>query len=279
MRILLHCAIVALGAARLAAAQTAQPDMVSRKLVEEIAGGDTLLVGQLPAKLQGKLYLPATSRVVGSLGQAALIASSLSTEQTLKDLEREMPKLGWKLLLHSRPDWGFVFAKEDQRDYGLVFCGNDTWLTISSVPSTAPGSRFRVAADRVFSSCEGVSFIQGGRWRPPPTYDGAPVRLLNPTAARAAAYDVCMPATMAWDNASQVMLETSLGIDSLLAWYGKQLDDAGWVAAKPGSASKSWTRVDSTGKTAQLDLRVETKPDMPRCKDASYRIRLVKPPL
>jgi hypothetical protein len=265
-------------AARVATAQTSQPAVVSRQLVEEIAGGDTLRVGALPPSLRNKLYLPSTSRVVGSLGNAAVVASSLSVEETLKGLEREMPKLGWKLLLHSRPDWGFVFAREDMQGYGLVFCGNDTWLTISALPSTGTGSRFRASSDRAPGQCDGVSFVEGGRWRPPPTYQGASARLINPPSARAAAYDVCMPGTMTWANGATTVLETSMGVDSLLAWYGKQLDEAGWRPVNPGGLTKSWTRVDSAGKLAQLDLRIDSKPDAPRCKDASYQIRLVKQP-
>jgi len=273
-RFLLSLAVIG----SVASAQSPQPDMVSRKLVEEIAGGDTLLIGQLPAKLRNKLYLPATSRVIGSLGRAALISSSLSTEQTLKDLEREMPKLGWKILLHSRPDWGFVFSQPDQRDYGLVFCGNDAWLTINVLPSASGDTRYRASADMFGGGCDGFSFVEGGRWRPPPAYDAISIRLLNPTAARAQAFDLCMPMSMGWSNVNQTLLETSLSVDSLFAWYGKQLDDSGWRAVPPGGTIRSWTRTDSTGKLAQVDLRIEAKPDMPRCKQASYEIRPVKPP-
>src|SRR5690349_14754651 len=79
-------------------AQT-QPESISRALLAEITG-DTVLVGVLPPTLRNKIYLPATSRVIGAVGRTSMIVSTLPPVETLKALEREMPKLGWKLLLH-----------------------------------------------------------------------------------------------------------------------------------------------------------------------------------
>lgn len=263
-----------------AKSQTPQPDVVSRRLVEEISGGDTLRIGQLPPKLQDKFYLPPTSRVIGSLGSAAVIVSSLPVEQTLKDLEREMPKRGWKLLLHSRPDWGFVFPTAAVGDHGLMFCGNDTWLVVVVVPSAERGTRLRLTAQRGGppGECDhaGLS-VSGGAWRIPPTYDPVPLRLINPTESRAQAFDACQRWTD--NNVGQTILETPLSVDSLLTWYGKQLDSAGWAQTKPGGAFRSWTRADSAGKLFRVDLRIQGVADLPRCKEAFYQIRPVTPPL
>jgi hypothetical protein len=267
--------LVALGLlAQGLAAQSSQPAAVARSLIAEISG-DTVLVGALPAKLQGKVYLPATSRVIGSVGRTGLIVSSLDATRALTELEREMPRLGWKLLLHSRPDWGFVFADDSRIQHGLMFCGNGTWLIVTVAQSSEPGTRLRLTADPLAGDCDGIVSVEQGNWRAPPQYDPIPLRLLNPVGARPHAYDVCR--YTANPNVGQLVMETGLSADSLMAHYARQLADSSWKPTQSTGMSRSWTRPDSAGRPVHLDLRINGRPDQPRCFELFYQIRPVKP--
>ncbi len=255
-------------------AQAPQPPVVSRSVVAEITG-DTVLLGVLPPHLQGKVPLPSTSRVIGAVGRTALIASTLSPTAALKELEREMPRLGWALQLHSRPDWGFVFPEESENLSGGMYCGNGIWLIVMVVPSPAPGTRLRLIADQRGGSCDGMVGMTQGGWRAPATFDPIPLRLLNPVGARTHAYDDCPYAEN--PNVAQALMQTAMSADSLMSHYSKQLAESGWTPAVASSVVRTWTRSDSAGRPVRVELRITGRADQPRCYELSYEIRPVKP--
>jgi hypothetical protein len=270
--------------------QRSQPDdMVPRAIVEDLVStfgmrgaATSLVIGKLPPALEGRLYLPRTSHVVASLvsdvQSTSIIGSSLAREQAFADLKREMPKLGWQMILAPSPSWGFADARpEPGRDSAFVFCGNQRLLVVTPNPRPGVETQMFVATTSLEGgSCDNIAVSSSSGPMPMrPDREFVPVRLINPSAAKSHAFDVCDRAHP--DNGAQDWLQTQMTADELFAYYGKQLADSGWQSAPTAAITRSWARTDSGGRKRVVDIRITAREDAPMCRNLWMDIRTIRP--
>jgi len=244
-----------------------------------MGGQPRLVVAALPAKLAKRLWVPPGSKVLGGLESepvgVAVIRSSLSQESLIAGYRREQLKLGW----NAPPERSLMTTMGFQPAPGsqspdtpdVTVCSAATSLGIS-VRSVGPGlSEIRATA---------VDDMGGGRCTPARA-DGGPgghfpnhPTLVNPPGSS----DTDIKCSF-WNSSAGMGgpdLRTTMTLESILAHYGKQLTDSGWVQTSGQTIGRSWVRKDSTG-TWQINLSVRADSGASGCVDVGMEVRGRRP--
>lgn len=220
-----------LGAAAVAAAQTAQQEMVPLELVQTLMSGPfgqrtapDVLVGRLPEALASRLTLPQESRVVGSVASQGHSASAIavpSTPASARDaFAANLAAAGWRRM---EPPERSGFQSNDY-DPSLTFCqGDSVWLNVGTLPNPRGGSyvilTHRVSRD--LSPCRLPEVRGFVRMR------ASPIPSLAPPAESITRGHGSGGGGDMWETRARI--RTRLGVGELLDHYGAQLRQHGWT--------------------------------------------------
>lgn len=275
---------------------------IPRDLVEALVssmsqgGVPTIVVGQLPQSMAGKVFVPASARILGgtysNAGATAILLSSESADSLSAQLSRELPKLGWRPFSpptqSSFMGWGF--ADPPGRSSGALvattsasmgqlmgnmtrYCGLGSTLNVQIQPSGLTDQRIRmstggsdICAIMQQQQVEMVRMRAGGD---PYAASRAPA-LTNPANAR----DIgACPSLNQTGPGGTTRLNTAMTPDELIAFYAKQLADSGWTPSGTVTAAREWTRTDSAGNRQTVGLRIRIPSDAPNCREIDMDIR------
>src|SRR5450759_331464 len=125
-----------------------QDQPIPRDLVEGLLAvigrtSPSIVVGELPSTLAGKLFIPPGARILGGMytnaGATAILMSPDKPEALAEQFRRELPKLGWTWFEQPNPmsyaSLGFKDAPGSPVGTGStsgpqMYCGTGTTLTV-----------------------------------------------------------------------------------------------------------------------------------------------------
>ena len=287
--ILLAGAVGAPSAAAQGVQPGGQPASVPTELALALAAGGglgttgtpELLVGVLPQQFTARVTAPRGARVVGGAASGnsvlAVLAIPTSSDSAMAHLERELRAQGW-----TAPDFGMGSGggfrpapgeRTAMTGMRSMLCkeGNllSLWPVREETMSTTIVARLNTltAGGPATGPCairvQVASAISGSApvRRPP-----FPTLFNPPGSGDPYANSRCRP-----DGGSmgtQTELRSAMTAEEILDHYGRQLQDSGWTAPKPGSpiVGRVWTRKDSLGVPRHLTLTVITSPLDARCR-------------
>jgi hypothetical protein len=286
--------------ARAQSSRSLNDPAVPRELVEALlsnpaARSPMIVVGEIPAPMVGKIYIPAGARVLGGTvsGSGAMTALAVPGRPDAVEAEfaRELVKLGWTPFAqpsgNSSMTWGFADAPgQSMRSISavgpagytppLMYCGSNSTLTMSIDPSGPAESRVKltttgssVCATMEAQRVEMIRMRAGepvARMRPPV--------LTNPAGSR----DMGSCPNLDRSGGGSARLNTPMTADELFAHYTRQLADSGWTPSPGTTVGREWTRSDSTGKHT-VSLRVRSAPDAPNCRELEMEMRSARRPI
>ena len=257
MALMLGFAINAAPSSVAAGAQQRVPDEMVLALVknmyQELGSPEpAILVGEMPAELRSRTYLPDNARVHGSVvyddRATVIVGVDLGVEETKAALRREMPALGW------RPAEAYDNIGPQTQGAILIpiaFCNeaNDSILVlVDSRGSDGERSLLRMdyAGDKEGSIC---------RPRPQPRRP-QPRRTDVPRGPeRMAARDRLRLGDMrhpplspmasgrcpSGESSSSTMISTEFSGPEIVQHYAAQLEAVGWTRSEPGDSPASFT--------------------------------------
>jgi hypothetical protein len=230
-------------------------------MMRVVSGGrPRLVVGALPTGLAQRLWVPVGASVLGGIESSglgvAVIHSTMTQDSLLAGYRREQVRLGWSPPNNAgNATFGFVPAPTsglptDRMD-GVVFCSTGTTLTII-VAAAEPGmSEIRATAVN-----NGADVCRPAPPRPVIAADYP--TLVNPPGTGAG----FAPGCPSWNYASgggTTRLQSSVPLDSILAFYGRQLTAVGWTATAGETATRSWIHRDSAQRSTELTLMARSE--------------------
>jgi hypothetical protein len=278
--------VVALsGSSRLTAQATRglQDQPIPRDLAEALLAGQagrqaqSIVVGELPPALVGKLFVPTGARILGgtygSSGSTAILTSADKPDALVEQFRREMPKLGWTWF--EQPN-AMAYASLGFKDApgGAVgtapttgpqmYCGSGMTLTVRIDPQGILESRITASVNS--NNMCAMMQQQAARMSSmnDPFRTGRTPLLVNPPGARNQ-LGLCPPNNMNGMN-GRTELSTQLTPDELFVHYGHQLADSGWKPSGGVTVSRTWTKIDSTGTALEFELLIKTFAEVPRCR-------------
>jgi hypothetical protein len=257
---------------------------IPRELVEALLSGmmgraaPSIVVGELPTPLVGKLFIPPRARVLGgtysNASATAVLVSTDSPDSLAAQFQRELPKMGWTWL--SRPI-ASMFSSRGFRDAPnpaapaippvnapITYCGSGATLTVKIDPQGFAENRIIVSSGggNLCSMLQDQIQLMGPGGGPHPVPE-----LINPVGARTVAGSGGCPD----DNfnygagGGETMISTQATVEELFAHYGRQLADSGWKSTTSVSVSRSWSR-DTTSILSEVSLTIKTFPGFPSCR-------------
>ena len=276
----LRAFVLSLCAAPLLAQGSAGPELVPRELVDGLLATrglrqPILFVGEIPREIAGRIYIPANARVVGGMSTGAtstvILLSNARREAIAADLEKELPKLGWKQYDPSAR----VSPYSEFRDAPLpasgmrvnpngpqMFCGPNGGMTINLEPSGFADTRISITATDMNMCAQSTAMSMGGPGRE--DLAARPV-FINPTGARSD-MSACFRGGdegFNWASGGGASLATTMTPEALLEHYSKQMADSGWTATNIVKAARTWTRTDSAGKLLRYTMTIEATGNAP----------------
>jgi len=264
-----------------------QDQPISRDLVEALLAGPSgrvtpsIVVGELPPAILGKLYVPAGARILGGtssgLSSVAILMSAEKPDALAEEFRREMPALGWTWFDQPNATTYATMGFKDApggappaASRTQTYCGAGATLTVRIDPQG-------VLESRIFASVAGGNFgammqQQAVRVSGPtdPLRNGRTPVLINPPGAHNQ-IGVCPPNNMTGPG-GRTELATQMTPDELFAHYGRQLADSGWKPGGGATVSRTWTKIDSTGTAFELELMIKTFALIPTCRRLSTSI-------
>jgi hypothetical protein len=266
-----------------------QPDSIPLELATALIssgglpGDPQILVGSLPGWMTNRVYIAPTARVVGSafIGTTAvaIVSSPEMPDVAMAALKRELAARGWKTP-PPQPSFGGGFRSATMNMTGgdltrAILCGADNQLL------TATASRRRgVSTDIVMRI---ATYTGNGTCTPrevPPEFRRSPWPTLYHPAGVSENPQACNVENGFGSNGTGAIVRSSIGSDSLLDHYAKQLRDSGWQS--PGSAGsivgRTWTKTDSTGGPVELTITAASSPRDPMCRTLNMSVRTLRKP-
>jgi hypothetical protein len=279
--------LLLIGAATQATAQSAAgTELVPRELVDGLLSRGSMAkpviyVGEIPREMVGKIYVPKNARILGGMSTnsngTAVILVPGPRESVAADLEKELPKLGWK---QQDPSQRMMNPYSEFHDAPIpagamrinpvgaqTFCGPSGGMTITLDPSGFADTRMTITASDVspcFSAANTATLPAALREQ----FAGRPT-LFNPVGARNDFGGVCTRGNMdvvGMGFPGNNMLASTLPPQALLDHYSKQLTDSGWTVIPTEKVSRTWQRNDSTGKPMRYTITIESAPTTQGCR-------------
>ncbi|HKW11238.1 MAG TPA: hypothetical protein VJO33_12725, partial [Gemmatimonadaceae bacterium] len=273
MRALTRATVLTLSLALTSGVVGAQQDQIPKELALALipfgaSDGGEIMVGQLPLDLASTFALPAGGRVLGSFVSLsyAQVAMTLpgGLDSATAFARRSLVEHGWVPRPQPAPRLGGLQYGPPRNALPTIYCkpGSEDAITISAQfhgqstllrltrnsgsticdPTRLSGgvtSGFNVSG----ATAERVEFVQSS-FAEMPLATVPP--LWSPGDFRAA--QVCRPPSSSIGPESQSqLLRTEMSLPEILAYYGKQLDSAGWKpsSVNDSSVTGSWTNPPS----------------------------------
>jgi len=266
-------------------------DSVPRALAEAVmdplgtlrvfgGGRARLVVGSLPSGLAQRLWVPPGSVILGGVESSginvAVIHSSLTEDSLRSGYRREQLTLGWTAPQAPQQTaiMGFVPATSVSTGddaAGAMFCSGGTMLIIAVTKADFSTQEIRaVALNAGDARCRSSATAA----RPTPSPFRAQYQtLVNPPGS---GNGFTSPGCQPWNSTGgggSTRLHTTMTVDDVFAYYGKQLADSGWTATTNETVARTWTRRDSTGALVQMTLTARTQPSAPGCIEVGMEVR------
>jgi len=284
-------ALLPLAALTAQKSRSLQSDSIPRELVEALLGGPgtprapTIVVGELPPALSGKIYMPALARVLGGMTSGALstavYVSSMRPQAIRDEIRREQVKLGWKemgdnpMMMMAMRRGGFADAPSggtplaDGPTVPMNFCSGSTTLFVTIDPQNLVESKVTVRSFGDNGTCAFLAqqaTISSSMFRDPYNSFRWPV-LINPVGAHST-YGQCDQGSNGGGggSAGQNQLMTNLTAEELFQHYDRQLADSGWKQTGDLIAGRTWERRDSAGRRQQVEVAIRSLTGTP-CRE------------
>jgi hypothetical protein len=260
------CVVLADGASaqgrRLAAEDSLVPVALLRSVTDMLLpggepGSTNVLLGRLPAGLEGRLPAIPGARTIAMISTPVLDVILLESDEPADSLAalitRQLPVRGWRL---ARGGAGGFVEPGSSRE---TWCGSSSSL------------RFSVDRARV-----GASHIRYWLMQPEMTacaprrtnVRGAMATLFHPEGA--GSWVSCARALARSSSGTSEWVETPLRVPELMEHYAEQLADSGWGAAPTSGdgavASRQWRRTGSDGVSRTLRLTVRSPDGDSNCR-------------
>jgi hypothetical protein len=269
----------------------AMPDSIPVELATSliasggIAGEPIIVVGSLPEWFTNRVTIPKGARVLGAATSGSTIVGVYSVGTTVEAAVAEMRTTslagGWTLP-PPPPVYGGGFrpatmAPQSQQigpSSRATLCREDGTLIVSAAPAHGVGTNVTLrlmsrAGPTFYDTCH-----QPPRPDMPAIRNAMPTLYDPPVTGGAAAPNACYPN---YNNTTgtSTYLRSSLSPELVLEHYARQLQDSGWTtntAALP-TASRTFTRRDSTGAPVEVTLTITGSAKDPNCRDVSMQVR------
>jgi hypothetical protein len=277
----------------------AQQDLIPKELALALipvgaSEGGEIIVGKLAPDLAGAFTLPPGGRVLGSFvslgyGQA-VIAFPGSADSANAFVRRALTEHGWVarsprvmrmggLQYGPRVSVPTVFCKAGQPEelrIATQFYGREALVrltrsgSVGTCDQPVPGVSATRAERAVFMSMSGSPYVPPFASLPPLWSPGDPSSSIR-TCRPANSYNGGM-------QSQEQPVRTELSPDEILAYYGKQLDSAGWRSDSQGqSVTRTWAKANAArDSTQELTLTV-SKMSIPGCYEVQLRAAVQSP--
>lgn len=242
-----------------------------------VEGGE-IIVGQMPMDLTSLLTLPAGAHVLGSFVSTAYAQAVLTlpvrTDSALALVRKSLVEHGFATRSAMPPQMGGLQFGPPGGVFPNSFCkaGDPTSLTVTAQfygPST---TLIHVMRNVNSGLCDQLNRAevrtQAMQDYPlstvPPLWSPGDYRISNVRCRR--------QSSMGDANQNQPLM-TDLSPTEILAYYGKQLDSAGWKAtsSEADRITKSWSKQIGTRGTQEVTLTVTKSTAQNGCYDISLR--------
>ena len=242
-----------------------------------VEGGE-IIVGQMPMDLTGLLTLPTGAHVLGSFVSTAYAQAVLTlpvrTDSALALVRKSLLEHGFATRNATPPQMGGLQFGPAGGVFPNSFCkaGDPTSLTVTAQfygPST---TLVHVMRNVNSGMCDQLNRAevrsQAMQDYPlstvPPLWSPGDYRVANVRCRRQSA--------MGDANQNQPLI-TDLSPAEVLAYYGKQLDSAGWktTSTEVDRVTKSWAKQIGTRGTQEVTLTVTKNATQNGCYDISLR--------
>jgi len=243
------------------------------------AEGGEIIVGQMPMDLTGLLTLPAGAHVLGSFVSTAYAQSVLTlpvrTDSALAIVRKSLVEHGFTTRSAITPTMGGLQFGPPGGVFPNSFCksGDPTSLTITAQfygPSTTLVHVMRNVNAGLCDQPNRADAVRPQSMQDyplatlPPLWSPGDYRISNVRCRR--------PNTMGDQSQNQPLL-TDLSPTEVIAYYGKQLDSAGWKSTSSDTdrITKTWSKQIGTRGTQEVTLTVTRVASQNGCYDVSLR--------
>ena len=243
------------------------------------AEGGEIIVGQMPMDLTSLLTLPAGARVLGSFVSTAyaqaVLTLPLRTDSALAIVRRSLVEHGFTTRSAPPPQMGGLQFGPQGGVFPNTFCkaGDPTSLTLTAQfygPSTTLVHVMRSVNTTLCDQQDRLNVVRTQSMQDyplstvPPLWSPGDFRMSNTRCRR--------PNTMGDANQNQPLM-TDLSSTEVLAYYGKQLDSAGWkaTATETDRITKTWSKQIGTRGTQEVTLTITKVAAQNGCYDVSLR--------
>lgn len=246
------------------------------------AGTDPqILVGELPEWMATNIHIPSSALILGAASMGTTTLGFLQLPQgddsPFGELETELPKKGWKKADWMSPAGGFRLEQSATPEPNApnIYCSSDRVLYIT--PGAARQGKqtwvFRLSAQvRNYSPCSAPDRNRSSPY--PLLYHPRQVTRVQPSARMGPNCSNVDRWSLGGGGGTGDRISTVVNGDSLLAHYGRQLADSGWIEA-PGTTftqARSWIRTGPEGRKELLQISVGTATDNPGCRDVNLML-------
>jgi hypothetical protein len=236
-----------------------------------------VLVGEIPEWFAQRLRLPDGAVVLGSAFSGAAAVAVVQTldggDAAMNGVEAELASRGWR-----RPpsdmSGGFRFTTPVTRapSFPILLCGDGKMLSVArgAVRQGRQTWFYRISdVEGAYGACtagpRGRQMILPVLLHPADATREVPVRNRD-----------CAINSRELGGASGTgdRIRTALSADSLIWHYDRQLAAAGWQLMVPyvTEVKRTWSRMDSTGKSEVIGIDIRTSSDNPPCRDLSLMV-------
>lgn len=238
--------------------------------------GGEIIVGKMPVDLTSLLTLPAGAHVLGSFVNTAYAHAVLTlpyrTDSALAVVRRSLTEHGFTTRSAAPPQMGGLQYGPAGGMYPNSFCkaGDPTSLSLSGQfygPSVTLIHLTR-SVNSTICDQQRTETIRSQAMENYPFSSVPP--LWSPGDYRVATQRCRRNTSGGSGDASQNQpLLTDLSLNEILAYYGKQLDSAGWKSASSDTdrVSKTWTKVIGTRGTQEVTIAISRVASLSGCYD------------
>ena len=243
------------------------------------AEGGEILVGQMPMDLTGLLTLPAGARVLGSFVSTAYAQAVLTfpvrTDSALAIVRKSLVEHGFTTRSAPLPQMGGLQFGPQGGVFPNTFCktGDPTSLTLTAQfygPSMTLVHVMRNVNTTLCDQQDRLNVVRTQSMQDyplstvPPLWSPGDFRMSNTRCRR--------PNAMGDANQNQPLM-TDLSPTEVLAYYGKQLDSAGWkaTASEADRITKTWSKQIGTRGTQEVTLTITKVAAQNGCYDVALR--------
>jgi hypothetical protein len=273
-------------ARRAMAQQPAEPqrslfnsDQIPRELVVALLSRDAMsvpdiLIGKVPPLLVSRLLIPEKARVLGSQMSASLtlvvIDVPIAGEALRPLVDTGLVQRGWRRGPTAFGSGGGFRPASSRTPF--VYCSRGESVSFTIIPRTGDASLLRYAVMDDESQC-GINFQHVA----PMSYE-LPTLIDPPGTEQSNAACRAAPPSMTSGPATTTAFKSALSNDALLAAYGKQLTDSGWVAAPKPAGDRSvearWRETRAGAGSRYVTVSVTQPAANPECRVIEMHVAL-----